>query len=111
LRSPLLALQRAVDRLRLQPDTDRNGPGEANFEYLVCRQEGATTLHGKAKLAVPRGLVDRRSKDNRHGAAQFAGELEEAWKAQLRGDGDEHRFSEISVASREFLLGDGDPLS
>lgn len=60
---------------------------------------------------VPRGLVDRRSKDNRRGAAQFAAELEEAWKAQLRGDGDEHRFREISVSSREFLLGDGGPLS
>lgn len=118
LRSPLLALQTAVNRLcppGPSPPTPA-GPDGANIEYLVCHQMGPRTLRGKAKLAVPRELVNRRSTKDRRQAAQFAQTqfaqvLEEAWRAQLRKDGDDHRFSEISVQSREFLLGDGDPLS
>jgi hypothetical protein len=112
LRSPLLALQTAVNRL-CYPGIDPGGPAPdgANIEYLVCHQMGPRTLRGKGKLAVSRELVDRRSTDPRRRAAQFAQALEEAWRAQLRMDGDDHRFSEISVSSREFLLGDGDPLS
>ncbi|MDT7566456.1 MAG: hypothetical protein QOG76_5080 [Pseudonocardiales bacterium] len=110
LRTPLLALHRAVDRLGLTAADEtgaRSGP--PNIEYLICRQLGATVLRGKGKLAVARTQVERRFKDNRRGAAQLAADLEDAWKAQLRADGDEDQFSDVSVSSREFLLGGGYP--
>jgi hypothetical protein len=110
LRTPLLALHRAVDRLGLTAADEtgaRSGP--PNIEYLICRQLGATVLRGKGTLAVARTQVERRFKDNRRGAAQLAADLEDAWKAQLRADGDEDQFSDVSVSSREFLLGGGYP--
>ncbi|MGH3567721.1 MAG: hypothetical protein ACRDRH_17160 [Pseudonocardia sp.] len=112
LRAPLLALHRAVDRLGLA-EASTDGAADRtrapSIEYLVCRQFGASVLRGKGKLAVARTVIERRFTDNRRGAAQLAADLEDAWKAQLRADGDEQLFSDVSVSSREFLLGGGHP--
>lgn len=112
LRAPLLALHRAVDQLGLT-GTSTDGTVDRtrtpSIEYLVCHQLSAAVLRGKGKLAVARTLVEQRFKNNRRGAAQLAAELEDAWKAELRTAGAEHLFSDVSVSSREFLLGGGHP--
>jgi hypothetical protein len=107
LRAPLLALHQALDLLGLvDGDVDRRL--RPNIEYLICRQQGAALLRGKGKLAVARSLVEQRFPSDGQGTARLAAELREAWTARLRACGDD-RFGEISVSSREFLLGEGQP--
>jgi len=107
LRAPLLALHQALALLGLADDgvDHRLRP---NIEYLICRQQGAALLRGKGKLAVARSLVEQRFPGDGQGTARLAAELREAWTARLRACGDD-RFGEISVSSREFLLGEGQP--
>lgn len=106
LRTPLLALHRALGQLGLLAP-EGGGP---NIEYLVCRQLSGAMLGGKGKLAIPSSLLNRRAGNNRRGTADLAVDLELAWKSELRTCGEEHRFTGVSASTREFLLGDGHPL-
>ena len=119
LRLPLVCLQRAVDRLDLV-DADAAVPPRAagrtehaqqmpSVEYLSCRGIGKSLLWGKAKLSVPKNVVERRFAGP-NATAQLSAELQRAWTAELGQAGHVGRPGELSVSPHESWLAHGAPL-
>lgn len=108
LRLPLVALQRAVERLDLtDPDAPSIRAGTPSTEYLVCRQVGASALRGRGKLAVSKNLVERRFPGPPSGPARLCAELQDTWIAELAAAGHIGRPGELSVSAHESWLGQG----
>jgi hypothetical protein len=106
LQLPLVALQRAVERLDLvDPGAPSVRAGTPSTEYLLCRQVGSSTVTGKGKLAVSKNLVERRFPGLPSSPARLCAELRDAWEAELTAAGHTGRLGELSVSVHESWLG------
>jgi hypothetical protein len=77
----------------------------ATVEYLICRATEGFTLRGKAKLAVPKVVLQRFSSGGAEPpAAKLCSSLEDEWKAQIDRSGVDG-VRELTVAWRESWLG------
>ncbi len=102
-RVPLVALQRAVDRMDLGDPDVGGDAGAAGIEYAVTRRGGPVTA-GKAKIAVSKNLVDRRFAGPPSSTARLCAQLQDAWLDELVAAGHEARPGEIAVSPHESWL-------
>src|SRR5262249_40066380 len=61
------------------------GAEGANVEYLICRDIGNSTFHGKGKISVPEAVVERLfgNRGRRPALSRCCSALGRAWKSQL----------------------------
>jgi hypothetical protein len=108
LAAPLDCLYRALAQIAPEvpvADTTASAADLATVEYLICRATEQSVVRGKAKLAVPKSVLQQFSSGGiEQPAAKLCSALEEAWKAhvdQSEVDG----VGELTVAWRESWLG------
>lgn len=108
LATPLDCLYRALAKVvpQLPGETEPRSLGDvATVEYLICRATEQSVVQGKAKLAVPKTVLQRFSAGGAEPpASKLCASLEEAWKAQV-DQSDMDGVSELTVAWRESWLG------
>lgn len=107
-RLPLVALQRALDRLALtDPDAPAPQAVAPSTEYVLARQVDSAISRGRGKIAISKNLVERRFPGPPGGSARLCAELQDAWADELEADGHVGRPGELSVSAHESWLGQG----
>ncbi|TVT20462.1 hypothetical protein FNH06_20155 [Amycolatopsis acidiphila] len=108
LAAPLDCLYRAMATLvpRLPGEAGQRSLADAaTVEYLICRATEQSVVRGKAKLAVPKPVLQRFSASSGQSPpSKLCVSLEEAWKAQV-DQSDVDGVGELTVAWRESWLG------
>lgn len=108
LATPLDCLYRALAKVvpQMPGEAEPSSLGDvATVEYLICRATEQSVVRGKAKLAVPKTVLQRFSAGGAEPpASKLCASLEEAWKAQV-DQSDLDGVSELTVAWRESWLG------